>query len=109
MGNPRPKPERLGEKLREIRLGLGFSQMKMLKQLGREESMHYGRISEYEGGKREPALMTILQYARVAGVHMEDIVDDELDLPAKLPGNVRYQGIKRNPASRRKKAKERDK
>ena len=53
MGNPRPKPERLGEKLREIRLGLGFSQTKMLKQLGREESMHYGRISEYEGGKRE--------------------------------------------------------
>jgi len=103
MGNPRPKPERLAEKLREIRLGLGFSQTKMLKQLGREESMHYGRISEYEGGKREPTLMTILQYARAAGVHMEDIVDDELDLPEKLPGNVRYQGIKRKSASRKTK------
>jgi transcriptional regulator with XRE-family HTH domain len=101
MGNPRPKPERLAEKLREIRLALGFSQTMMLKQLEKEESMHYGRISEYEGGKREPTLMMILQYARVAGVHMEDIVDDELDLPERLPGNVRYQGIKRKSGSRK--------
>jgi len=101
MGNPRPKPERLAEKLREIRLALGFSQTTMLRQLEKEEKMHYGRISEYEGGKREPTLMMILQYARVAGVHMEDIVDDELDLPEKLPGNVRYQGIKRKSASRK--------
>ena len=102
MGNPRPKPERLADKLREIRLALGFSQTMMLKQLEKEESMHYGRISEYEGGKREPTLMMILQYARVAGVHMEDIVDDELDLPEKLPGNVRYQGLKRKSAPRKK-------
>ena len=101
MGNPRPKPERLADKLREIRLALGFSQTMMLKQLEKEESMHYGRISEYEGGKREPTLMMILQYARVAGVHMEDIVGDELDLPEKLPGNVRYQGIKRKSAPRK--------
>jgi hypothetical protein len=38
-----------------------------------------------------------LQYPLVAAVHMEDIVDDELDLPPKLPGNVRYQGLKRKP------------
>jgi len=103
MGNPRPKPQRLAEKLREIRLALGFSQTTMLRQLEKEEKMHYGRISEYEGGKREPTLMMILQYARVAGVHMEDIVDDELDLPAKLPSNVRYQDRKRkNQAQERK-------
>jgi len=94
MGNPRPKPERLAEKLRAIREALGLSQTQMLNRLQYEEKMHYGRISEYESGKREPTLMTLLQYARVAGVHMEDIVDDELDLPAKLPGKVRYQGIK---------------
>ena len=102
MGNPRPKPERLAEKLREIRLGLGLSQTQMLKQLGMEDRLHYGRISEYEAGRREPVLMTILQYARVAGVHMEDIVDDDLDLPPKLPGNVRYQGLKRKSASRKR-------
>jgi transcriptional regulator with XRE-family HTH domain len=52
MGNPRPKPQRLTEKLREIRQGLGLSQTQMLKRLEHNESMHYGRISEYEGGKR---------------------------------------------------------
>src|ERR1043165_2386008 len=100
MGNPRPKPKRLAEKLRAIREGLGLSQTQMLKLLEHKSTMHYGRISEYEGGKREPTLMTILQYARVAGVRMEDIVDDELDLPAKLPGKMRYKGIKRKSKSR---------
>ena len=100
MGNPRPKPERLAEKLRAIRAGLGLSQTQMLKRLEQDETMHYGRISEYESGKREPTLMIMLQYARVAGVHLEDIVDDELDLPAKLPGKVRHQGIKRRSTLR---------
>jgi transcriptional regulator with XRE-family HTH domain len=101
MGNPRPRPKRLAEKLRAIRRGLGLSQTQMLKRLEHENTMHYGRISEYEGGKREPTLMTILQYARVAGIHLEDVVDDELDLPAKLPGRVRYEGIKRRLTARR--------
>jgi transcriptional regulator with XRE-family HTH domain len=100
MGNPRPKPKRLAEKLRAIREALGLSQTQMLKRLEHDETMHYGRISEYETGKREPTMMTVLQYARVAGVHLEDIVDDELDLPAKLPGKVRYQGIKRRSTLR---------
>lgn len=100
MGNPRPKPKRLGEKLRAIREALGLSQTQMLKRLEHDETMHYGRISEYETGKREPTLMILLQYARVAGVHMEDVVDDELDLPAKLPGRVRYQGSKRRSTLR---------
>ena len=103
MGNPRPKPERLAEKLRDIRVGLGLSQTQMLRQLEMEERLYYGRISEYELGKREPTLMTILQYARAARVHVEDIIDDELDLPSKLPGNVRYQGLKRKSASRKRK------
>lgn len=102
MGNPRPKPERLAEKLRAIREGLGLSQTQMLKRLEQDETMHYGRISEYESGKREPTLMTVLQYARVAGVHLEDIVDDELDLPEKLPGKVKYEGLKRKSSSRKK-------
>jgi hypothetical protein len=38
--------------------------------------------------------MTLLAYARVAGVHLEDIVDDNFELPRKLPGNVNYRGIK---------------
>ena len=95
------KAERLGEKLLQIRMGLGLSQSEMLRRLGYEESVYYTRISDYERDKRVPPLPLVLEYARVAGVHMEDIVDDELDLPPKLPGNVRYQGLKRSSKSRR--------
>jgi hypothetical protein len=34
---------------------------------------------------RVPPLGVVLQYARCAGVPMEMIVDDDLDLPEKLP------------------------
>jgi transcriptional regulator with XRE-family HTH domain len=95
------KAERLGEKLLQIRNALGLSQSEMLRRLGFEESVYYTRISDYERGKRVPPLPLVLEYARAAGVHLEDIVDDELDLPPKLPGNVRYQGLKRSSKSRR--------
>jgi transcriptional regulator with XRE-family HTH domain len=85
----RHTPERLAEKLRDIRLALGLSQTEMLRRLGVEDFVSYHRISEYELGKREPLLIVLLQYARVAGVHMEDIVDDKIDLPAKLPKRSR--------------------
>lgn len=102
MGNPRPKPRRLAEKLLQIRQGLELSQTQMLARMGLEETMHYGRISEYEQGKREPTLITLLAYARAASVHLEDIVDDDLDLPRKLPGTVNYRGLSRKSPSRRK-------
>jgi len=96
------KSQRLGEKLLQIRSALGLSQSEMLNSLGFEDTIFYTRISDYELGKRVPPLPLVLAYARVAGVHMEDIVDDDLDLPTKLPGNVRYQGIKRFSKSRPK-------
>ena len=89
------KAQRLGEKLLQIRMALGLSQSEMLRRLGYEESVHYTRISDYERDQRVPPLPLVLEYARAAGVHMEDLIDDELDLPAKLPGNVRHQVPKR--------------
>jgi hypothetical protein len=41
--------------------------------------------------------MTLLAYAHAASVHLEDIVDDNLDLPRKLPGNVNYRAVVRKP------------
>lgn len=97
----RMKPERLAEKLLQIRNAFGLSQPELLRRLGFEELIDYRRISEFELGESEPPLPVLLVYARTAGVHIEDIVDDELDLPAKLPGNVNYQGLKRPAKSRR--------
>jgi len=81
----RIRPERLPEKLLQIRVALGLSQSELLRRLGLEEQMDYRRISEFERGTTEPHLTVLLQYARAAGVHMEDIVDDELRQPHGFP------------------------
>lgn len=98
----RSKPERLGEKLLQIRVALGLSQTEMHRRLGLDEEVGYTIISKYELARNEPPLTTLLRYARVAGVHLEDIVDDDFDLPKQLPGNVRYQGIRRSSKSQKK-------
>lgn len=102
MGYARPRPKRLAEKLLQIRNALGLSQTDFWKQLGVEDEISHKLISKYELDQNEPPLKVLLQYARLAGVHMEDIVDDELDLPEKLPGNYRHVGIKHKPSSRNK-------
>ena len=89
MGHARPKQKRLGEKLRQIRQRLDISQQSMPVRLGRPD-LHPGRISEYERNEREPSLSTLLAYANLAGVHLEVIVNDNVDLPDKLPGNVHH-------------------
>jgi transcriptional regulator with XRE-family HTH domain len=92
---PRGRPQRLGEKLRQIRDALGLSQSEMVRRLGVENSFTSARISEYESDMREPSLFTLLAYARVAQVHLEEIIDDELDLPRKLPGTFDYEAATR--------------
>lgn len=103
MGYARPKPERLAEKLRQIRDALGLSQTEMLHRLGVEDLITYHRISEYESGKREPLLVILLQYARVAGINMEALADDELDLPARLPGPANHDQLRRPYTTRTRK------
>jgi transcriptional regulator with XRE-family HTH domain len=102
MGYARPRPKRLAEKLLQIRNALGLSQWDLWKRLAVEDEISHKLISKYELDQNEPPLKVLLQYARVAGVHMEDIVDDELDLPEKLPGNYRHEGIRSNSSARRK-------
>jgi transcriptional regulator with XRE-family HTH domain len=87
----RMRQERLAEKLLQIRQTLGLSQSDMLRRLGFEDSLDYKRISEYELDKNEPPLAVLLSYARVAGVCMDVLVDDELDLPDKLPAKSKHR------------------
>lgn len=92
---PREKPGRLAEKLRGIREGLGLSQTDMLRRLGAEDRVAYNRISEFESGKGEPSLLILLEYARAAGVYVDVLIDDALDLPAKLPSAQKHEGVRR--------------
>ncbi len=92
---PRLRQQRLPEKLRAIRDALGLSQTEMLRRLGAEDLIEYNRISEFETGKREPPLAILLLYARAANVWMDVLVDDELDLPAKVPSPSKSEGTRR--------------
>lgn len=88
----RPKPARLAAKLLQIRTRLGLTQEQMLERLNYKKSPLYAsQISDFEQGKREPPLLVLLQYARVAGIPMEMLVDDEIDVPAKLHGKQGYE------------------
>ncbi len=87
----RVRPKRLADKLRYIRTSLDLTQAELLRRLAIEELATQSKISEFESGKRDPSLLILLHYSRLAGVHMEDLVDDKADLPAKLPGKVRHK------------------
>ena len=89
--SPRPKPKRLPEKLLTIRLSLELSQDGMLARLGLDKSHFRSAVSGYELGTREPPLPVLLKYARAAGVCLDVIVDDEMDLPAKLPSKPKHK------------------
>lgn len=91
MGSARPRPRRLAEKLLQIRQSLALSQSDLVKRMGVAQMIHYTNISKYELDKNEPPLMILLAYAKLAQVHLEVIVDDEIDLPRRLPGTFDYQ------------------
>jgi len=86
----REKPARLAEKLVLIREALGLSQNEMLSRLGLTERLNRDDLSKYERGVREPSLPVLLHYARAANVSTDVLIDDELDLPAKLPAKKKH-------------------
>ncbi len=97
MDLPRQKPQRLAEKLLQIRRDLKLSQNEMISRLGFKGELIQAHISAYERHhqNRVPPLGVVLQYARCAGVPMEMIVDDNLDLPEKLPANLQKQDMQK--------------
>lgn len=86
----RAKPVRLAEKLLLIRTALGISQNEMLRRVGLADEFSRNYISAFELGTREPPLPVLLQYARVAGVCVDLLIDDSIDLPAKLPSKPKH-------------------
>jgi transcriptional regulator with XRE-family HTH domain len=94
------RPERLPEKLLEIRMSLGLSQGGMSKRLGGEEAER-AYISKYERGVLEPSLKVLLEYARAisttgGGEFLETLIDDSMNLPARLPADpIQKSGRKR--------------
>jgi transcriptional regulator with XRE-family HTH domain len=96
----RAKPKRLPEKLRHIRKTLGLSQNGIVRHLGLSGELSRGKISEFERGEREPTLLVLLRYARAAGVWVDVLIDDELDLPRKIPSTPKDPGTPRKRSPR---------
>jgi len=82
---PRNKPKRLGEKLLQIREALGLTQREMAKRLAERTgfTITHSHVSNYERHRAEPFLKNTLAYARLVNVEMNEIADDDLDLPLK--------------------------
>ena len=96
----RSRPERIGEKLRQIRNALGLSQNQLTHHLLLPKEFKRSIISNYENDEREPPLFVLLAYARVAGICLEVIVDDAIDVPPKLPVTPAHRAIEINRAKR---------
>ena len=97
----RQRPRRLSEKLVHIRAALGLSQNEMVRRLGLEGQLLREDVSRFERGVGgEPPLDLLLRYARVIsttghGEFLEALIDDELDLPEKLPADPKGGVVRR--------------
>lgn len=83
----RERTKRLAEKLLQIRSTIdgGLSQEELIRRLGLEKEFDRTYISKWEGGVLEPPLRVLLRYGGIAGVILDVLADDSLDLPDKLP------------------------
>lgn len=88
-------PKHLAEKLLTIRLKIdgGLSQNEMLRKLGLEDELERDRISKYERGTLIAPWYVLIRYSEVANVYLEVLIKDELNLPDKLPSNIKSEGI----------------
>src|ERR1041384_284556 len=77
-------PRRIGEKLHQIRLMLELSHNGIIARMGLERELKRTSVSNFERKRRVPSLLVLLRYARVAGICLEVLVDDELELPKEL-------------------------
>ena len=69
------------KKLAQIRASLGLSQTEMVKALNYKASPLYpAQISQFESGRREPPLMVLLAYAKLAGISTDVLIDDKQNI-----------------------------
>jgi len=61
----------------------------MLARLSLAGGLYRSAVSGYELGTREPPLSVLLKFAETAGVWVDVLIDDDLELPKKSPANQR--------------------
>jgi transcriptional regulator with XRE-family HTH domain len=71
----RPRPQHLPAKLLMIREAYNASQSQIAYAL---KVNNMARVSEFEHGVREPNMLMLLSYARLAHIPLEYLVDDKI-------------------------------
>jgi transcriptional regulator with XRE-family HTH domain len=74
----------------------------MLRHLDLAEELFRSSISKYELGTREPPLPVLLKYAQATGVCVDVLIDDQVDLPKKIPGAPQHRRYKTSIRFQRK-------
>lgn len=105
---PRPRAERLNEKIRQIREAYGWTQPEFIRRLGLEGELTQSDIQAFERApgdrwNREPALPHLLLIARLAGVSIDLLVDPGQELPDRLPPDPAHGVVRRAGKSTRRK------
>ena len=78
----RAMPKLLGKKLHRIRENMDLTLEGMIEQLDCPDIPLYpASISMYESGKREPPLLVLLRYAKLAKTTIDILADDEIEYP----------------------------
>ena len=93
---------RLPEKLQLIRQSFGLSQNEMISRLGLSAELIREELSAFERGLRQPPALVLLRYARCVSISTDVLLDDEMDLPAKLQKAAKQSAVRSKAASGRK-------
>lgn len=97
----RRRPQRLAEKLLEIRKAFGDSQNGLIRRLNLTNELTQSDISAFERGTREPPLSVLLKYSEIARIWVNALIDDAVDLPQELPSRKMHEGIKSLTSNKR--------
>jgi transcriptional regulator with XRE-family HTH domain len=83
MGSSRRiRPAKLAGKLKRIRLDLNLTIDELIRKLDCSEvPLYRSTISQYEKNLREPPLIVLLNYGRIAKLPLEVLIDDNINFP----------------------------